>query len=197
MFLLTAAFVGFSGYSLTRAWFMRLDDFDSGLPGHAAPSSSLLTELRQRQLVAVLTRGSCYVRAEGQAGCSRQSGSADGSGSEVGPACELDLDVIDRMYERAMTGPFCGPLLRLFLADYIRWDCVFLTFIQHWGYSLTQRQVDRYFAIWCFLCEIRLSVTSRNDGRGGASETAMLGLWREGGAGHLLLTGMHVLECRC
>jgi hypothetical protein len=132
MFLLTAAFVGFSGYSLTRAWFMRLDDFDSGLPGHAAPSSSLLTELRQRQLVAVLTRGSCYFRSapsrdaeKGRAGSSRQSGSADASGSEVGPACELDLDVIDSMYERAMAGSFCGPLLRLFLADYIRWDCVF------------------------------------------------------------------------
>ena len=121
MFLLTVAFAGYSGYSFTWQWFTRLDDFDLGVPGQAAPSSALHTELRQRQLLAVLARGrgkrggkdSVVVKGDSAVG-----GDSDNGGTE---GVDMDLSVIDSMYERAMAGPFCGPLLRLFLADYIRY----------------------------------------------------------------------------
>jgi hypothetical protein len=109
MFLLTAVFVGFSGYAFTWQWFTRLDDFYAGVPGPVAPSSALHVELRQRQLLTVLSRsaprGSQAILATPRLG--------------AGDA-QLDLSIIDAMYEQAMAGPVCGPLLRLFLADYIR-----------------------------------------------------------------------------
>jgi hypothetical protein len=121
MFLLTVAFVGYSGYSFTWQWFTRLDDFALGVPGQAAPSSALHTELRQRQLLAVLVRGHAKrTGAGGPAAKSDASGDGDADARDV-DATDIDLSVIDSMYERAMAGPFCGPLLRLFLADYIRY----------------------------------------------------------------------------
>ena len=56
MFLVATPFVGFSGYAFTWQWFTRLDDFYAGVPGPVAPSSALLVELRQRQLLTVLSR---------------------------------------------------------------------------------------------------------------------------------------------
>ena len=115
MFLLTVAFVGYSGYSFTWQWFTRLDDFYAGVPGPVAPSSALLVELRQRQLLTVLSRNA-------PRGSQSTMASPRGSGARVRPEePQLDLSVIDAMYEQAMAGPVCGPLLRLFLAEYIRY----------------------------------------------------------------------------
>jgi hypothetical protein len=115
MFLLTMAFVGFSGYAFTWQWFTRLDDFYAGVPGPVAPSSALLVELRQRQLLTVLSRNA-------PRGSQSTMASPRGSGARVRPEePQLDLSAIDAMYEQAMAGPVCGPLLRLFLAEYIRY----------------------------------------------------------------------------
>ena len=116
MFLLTMVFVGFSGYAFTWQWFTRLDDFYAGVPGPVAPSSALHVELRQRQLLTVLSRnaprGSQAILATPRLGA---GGDRDAPGD-----AQLDLSIIDAMYEQAMAGPVCGPLLRLFLAEYIR-----------------------------------------------------------------------------
>ncbi len=126
MFVLIAPFVAISGYNFTRQWFMRLDDFALGVPGSAIAASALLAELRQRQLVAVLRRGRAFVenalsRLPGAASASRSLAN-EGPPSMMGSATDaaLDLTVVEDMYERAMAGQQNGPLLRLFLADYIR-----------------------------------------------------------------------------
>ena len=125
--LLTAPFVAYSGYAFTWAWFTRLDDFFNGLPGMVAPGSALHhVELRQRQLIAVLGRGAGGTTgsqhdSDGQAGTSGTTTSL--ARRDTGNAVDtsrLSLDVIDSMYENAMSGPLSGPILRLFLADYIR-----------------------------------------------------------------------------
>jgi hypothetical protein len=122
MFLLTAVFVGFSGYAFTWQWFTRLDDFYAGVPGPVAPSSALHVELRQRQLLTVLSR-SAPRGSQSTMGTPRGSGVGDQDGTGPGgrQPPQLDLSIIDAMYEQAMAGPVCGPLLRLFLAEYIRY----------------------------------------------------------------------------
>ena len=132
LFVLTLPFVAFTGFAFTKQWFTRLDDFNLGIPGPVAPSSALLLELRQRQLIAVLNRGDVSVlfsekaaSGAGGAGDGTEAGNGDdAAGSELSGgskvAVKVDLTIVDTMYERAMAGPLCGPLLRLFLAQYIR-----------------------------------------------------------------------------
>lgn len=56
-------------------------------------------------------------------------GDVDDDGEEEGSAFSslwldlhtVDLSLIDSMYEKATAGPLDGPLLRLFLAQYIRY----------------------------------------------------------------------------
>ncbi len=38
----------------------------------------------------------------------------------VQQGCSVDYTVIDQMFEQALAGPMAGPLLRLFLAQYLR-----------------------------------------------------------------------------
>jgi hypothetical protein len=52
---------------------------------------------------------------------------ADGSGSRF----TTNYQPVDAMYEEALAGPLAGPLLRLFLAQYLR--CVTCTFGSQWG----------------------------------------------------------------
>ncbi len=56
LFLCTSLFVTFTAATLCRQWFMRLDNFDVGVPGPSLPTSALKVELRQRQIIAVLLR---------------------------------------------------------------------------------------------------------------------------------------------
>jgi hypothetical protein len=122
MFLVATPFVGFSGYAFTWQWFTRLDDFYAGVPGPVAPSSALHVELRQRQLLTVLSRNAPR-GSQNTMGTPRGSGVGDQDGTGPGERQppQLDLSIIDAMYEQAMAGPVCGPLLRLFLAEYIRY----------------------------------------------------------------------------
>jgi hypothetical protein len=127
MFLLTSVFVACTGYTFTKLWFMRLDDFSVGVPGSVAPTSALLVELRQRQLIAVLLRGRPTTADQPTSSLIEQQGPQGMAGQLSGVEPNLpggltakDFSVIDDMYERAMAGPLCGPLLRLFLAQYIR-----------------------------------------------------------------------------
>ncbi len=147
LFVLTLPFVAYSGSAFTKLWFTRLDDFDKGIPGPVAPSSALALELRQRQLVAVLSRvDPSYIKCmaaadmggfpgpaastgggpDGPVGATAQgtatiTTSTDSKGVRVGVVTNLTM--IDCMYEQAMASPMCGPLLRLFLAQYIRCVC--------------------------------------------------------------------------
>jgi hypothetical protein len=132
LFMLTLPFVGFTGFAFTKQWFRRLDDFNLGVPGPVAPSSALLVELRQRQLIAVLSQSDAHMGDDkrgpgaddslgGGIGDEAMDDGVEGSGDAALTAgLDRDLTPVDIMYERAMAGPLCGPLLRLFLAQYIR-----------------------------------------------------------------------------
>ncbi len=71
-------FVYYSGHCAVDAWFCRLDDWDHSVPGPVIPSSPLTLELRQRQLLALLTKP----RAAGI-----DSGSEDPLGSSSMDTC--------------------------------------------------------------------------------------------------------------
>lgn len=134
--LCTSGIVGYSGFCATSAWFQRQDDFGRGVPGPATASSATLLELRQRQLIAVLLRGSASVdvsellasRAQKHA-AAVEDGELDLDDDEEADspdltllrAQSLDLGIVEAMYEKEVTGLNGGPLLRLFLAQYIRW----------------------------------------------------------------------------
>jgi hypothetical protein len=122
----TLPFVAFTGFAGTKEWFRRQDSFDTGTLGTVSPTSALLVELRQRQIMAVLNRAGTPKPSTGPGGApgeDREGGPGAGprAGMGVAPAGSLlDLCPVDEMYEQAMSGPLCGPLLRLFLAQYIR-----------------------------------------------------------------------------
>jgi hypothetical protein len=105
-------FVAFSGYAFARQWFFRVEG--SGSKSAAAPTTALLLELRQRQMVAVLSEGAEF---------HSPLHSPTGSGSGSARYAKVDFDAIDSLYEAGMAGPVCGPLLRLFLAQYMRVYC--------------------------------------------------------------------------
>jgi hypothetical protein len=115
MLLMTSPFVAVSGYCLTDRWFRRLDDFNNGVPGPVAPTSALATELRQRQILTVLSRGS-----DGRVTSDTQAASP-GCGDGASHTLRLANRILGDMYDNAVAGPANGPLLRLFFADYIRW----------------------------------------------------------------------------
>ena len=134
--LCTSGIVGYSGFCATSAWFQRQDDFGRGVPGPATASSATLLELRQRQLIAVLLRGSASVDVSELLASQAQKHAAAVEDGELDlddedeadspdltllRAQSLDLGIVEAMYEKEVTGLNGGPLLRLFLAQYIRW----------------------------------------------------------------------------
>ncbi len=56
MFLGGLPFIVYSGRCAVDVWFRRLDDWEHSVPGPVVPSSPLMLELRQRQLLALLTK---------------------------------------------------------------------------------------------------------------------------------------------
>jgi hypothetical protein len=101
-------FVGFTGYAFTRQWFLRVGD---GSKSTGAPTTALLLELRQRQLLRAPYEGAQF------------DGPLDSPSGSATRYAKVDFDAIDLLYEAGMAGPVCGPLLRLFLAQYIRVYC--------------------------------------------------------------------------
>ncbi len=103
-------FVAFTGYAFTRQWFFRVGLGSSTSAG--APTTALLLELRQRQLIMVPSEGALFdtpLDVPAGSGSSRYA--------------KVDFDAVDSLYEAGMAGPACGPLLRLFLAQYMRVYC--------------------------------------------------------------------------
>ncbi len=119
MFLCTFPFVALTGFGAMKEWFRRQDSFDTGALGTVTPTSALLVELRQRQIIAVLNRAGTSATLPSEV--DREGSMRAEKGATASPTPQLDLTPVDEMYEQAMAGPLCGPLLRVFLAQYIRY----------------------------------------------------------------------------